>query len=152
MDYLQTNGGGRTNAQTHAHTQKGGVVWRGAEWVDGGRRRGESTHCFFGLGGDREEVLLHVVVLDLADEGLGDDGGLVGESSSLEGGSVDVCGVVGEEFGVEVGGEGSVGDVGVLAEVGPGLEVLVVDVLSGLLQGFLLVFVVEVPMCTERNE
>lgn len=88
--------------------------------------------------GDREEVLLDVVVLDLADEGLGDDGSLISEASSLDGGSVDVCGVVGEEFGVEVGGEGSVGDVGVLAEVGPGLEVLVVDVLSGLLESFLL--------------
>jgi len=96
---------------------------------------GRGKYTLF-LGGDREEVLLDVVVLDLADEGLSDDGGLVGESSSLDGGSVDVCGVVGEEFGVEVWGKGGVGDVGVLAEVGPWLEVLVVDVLSGLLQGF----------------
>lgn len=79
---------------------------------------------------DREEVLVSVVLELVSDEVRGHLGGLILEASGLNGAAINGEGIVVEELGVEVGGEGGDGDASGVAHLTPGLEMLVVDILD----------------------
>ena len=84
--------------------------------------------------GGREELLAHKVGDLLAEERLGHLGHVVREARGLDGVAVDRERVVHQELGVDVGRQRRVEDAVGFADVGPRLEVLLVDLLGGALE------------------
>lgn len=83
-----------------------------------------------------EEVLGLEITDDLNQQVNADLGNIVGETESLDDLlAINGSGVVVEELLVEVGGEGRVSDTVLLAEIRPGLQVLVVSNISDGLHG-----------------